>query len=213
MLFDIYIYILSFIFVLLFYALYLIKFSPSKIKIIGNAATLILLIRYICVLIMLLASNIMYLYLLKVPYFLNFLGIPLIVSIMFYVFLRRNRINFDYIFLISLIAVVIYVFIIYKFPVVISGINGFGYTMYFKENTLIYWVYIAFNTIVLFLSIIFSQKPNVNRVGFYMLVLSSFVSIVENIEFIVNIRFLPENIFGDLLFIITFVYALIKLRK
>ncbi|WP_446898360.1 hypothetical protein ACSVC9_00045 [Clostridium sp. LBM24168] len=172
-----------------------------------------MLIRYICNLVMLLTNSMVYLYILKIPYFFNFPGISIIIFILFYIFIRRNYINFNYVFLISFIVAVIYIVGICKFDATVQGVDNFGYTMFFKGNMILYWIYIIHNTIVLFLSIIFSRKPNVNSVGLYMLILSSLVTMVENIGILIGIRIFPANIFGDLLFIITFIYALSKLRK
>ncbi|MCH3965229.1 MAG: hypothetical protein LKE46_13270 [Clostridium sp.] len=213
MLYDIYIFGLFFIILVLLYSVYFIRFSPNKIKIIGTVAVAILLIRYICALVMLLTHSMVYLYALKIPYFVDFLGISILIFILFYVFIRRNYINFNYVFLFSIIAAVIYIIQMYKSDVVVRGMDNFGYTMLLKGSMPTYWIYIIFITVMLFLSIIFSRKPNVNSKGLYMLVFSAAVTIVENIGLVIDKGFFPANIFGDLLFIITFIYALSKLRK
>lgn len=213
MLFDMYIFVITIIMVILFYSLYLIRFSPSKIKIIGSVAIVLMFVRYICVIIMLLSHNIRYLYLLKIPYFLNFLTIPVIAVVLIYIFIRKNNISFNYVFLISFFVILLYIFVMYKFPIEVKGLDSFGYTMIFEKNKIIYWIYIIFNTLVLFISSIFSGKSNVNKQGLYMIAFSSIITIIENLTIVINIRILPENILGDMWFIIAFVYALKKVRK
>jgi hypothetical protein len=155
----------------------------------------------------------LHLYILKVPYFLNLLCGPVIVFILFYIFMRRNYIKFNYIFLLSSIVTAVYVFTMYNYTAVILGVDYFGYTMRFQNNTTIYWIFIIFNTIVLFGSIIFSQKSNVNKLGFYMIAVASFVTIAENLLYIIDVVLFPQNIFGDLCFICILLYALLKLKK
>lgn len=71
MLFNIYIFILPIILVLLFYSIYIIKFSPKKIRILGSIAIALMLARYICVFKMLVSYSILNLYMLKITYFLK----------------------------------------------------------------------------------------------------------------------------------------------
>ncbi|MBP2032437.1 hypothetical protein J2Z42_001102 [Clostridium algifaecis] len=213
MIFDIYIFVIAIIIVMLFYSIYLIRFSPDKIKIVGSVAIILMIIRYICVIIMLLSHNIRYLYLLKIPYFLNFLGIPIIAFVLIYIFIRKSNISFNYVFLISFFVFLLYIFAMYEFPVEIKSADNFGYTMIFEKSTSICWAYIIFNTFILFISSIFSGKKYVNKLGLYMVELSSIMTIIENLTIVINIRILPENILGDMWFIFTFLYALKKVRK
>ena len=213
MLFNIYIFILPIMFVLLFYSIYIIKFSPKKIRMLGSIAIALMLVRYICVFKMLVSSSMLNLYMLKITYFLNFIGIPIIVFIIGYVFLRRNNINFNYVFLFSAAVIIVYIFGMLNLPSVTKDISGFGYNMIFENNMIVYWIYIIFNTVVLFLSIVFSAKSHVNKIGLYMLAFSAFITILEYLGTIINIRPFPENIFGDLCFIITCIYGITKLKN
>ncbi len=45
-----------------------------------------------------------------------------------------------------------------------------------------------------------------------MLAFSAFITILEYLATIINISFFPENIFGDLCFIITCIYGITKLK-
>lgn len=213
MLFNIYIFILPIILVLLFYSIYIIKFSPKKVRILGSIAIALMLARYICVFKMLVSYSILNLYMLKITYFLNFIGIPIIVFIIGYVFLRRNNINFNYVFLFSAAVIIAYIFGMINLSCVTRDISGFGYNMVFENNMIVYWIYIIFNTALLFLSIVFSGKPHVNKIGLYMLAFSAFITILEYLATIINISFFPENIFGDLCFIITCIYGITKLKN
>lgn len=208
-----YIFIIFIVIFLMIKALYISKFSPAKIKIAAIVVIIIMMMRYFSMLILSLAYNIKYLYLLKTFFFLNFLGVPLLALIVLYIFIRKDNINFSYVFIVAVAMISIYGLMIYKCAAVIYGNCIYGYTMEFTEYMYLYWIFIIINTMILFLAISLIKNKNVNRLGISLVIVASLVTIVENILWIIGIRIFQESIIGEMLWTITIVYALNKVKK
>lgn len=209
----IYVFLLIMVFLLLFTAIYLTRLAPKKIKTITMFIIIAMFLRYFSVLILCLSNNVKYLYLFKIPFFLNLVSIPLLALTVLYVFIRKDNINFSYIFIIASIIVVLYAVAMYKCPGFIQSSSSHGYTMFFLEHMYIYWIYIVGNTIILFMAMGLVGKKNIIKAGIYLVVISSFVTILELITWTMGIVILQELIIGDLFWILTLVYALNKVKK
>lgn len=211
--FYIYVFLLIMVFLLLFTAIYLTRLAPKKIRTITMFIILAIFLRYFSILILFLSNNVKYLYLLKIPFFLNLVSVPLLALTVLYVFIRKDNINFSYIFIIASIIIVLYGVAMYKCPGFIQSSPSCGYTMFFLENMYIYWIYIVGNTIILFMTMGLVGKNNMIKIGMYLVVASSFVTILELITWTMGIVILQELIIGDLFWILTLVYALNKVKK
>lgn len=211
--FYIYVSLLIVVFVLLFTAIYLTRLVPKKIKTITMFIISAMILRYFSLLILFLSNNIKYLYLLKAFFFLNLISVPLLALTVLYVFVRKDNVNFSYIFIIASVLVGLYGTAMYKCPGFLQNTKNYGYTMLFLEHMYIYWVYIGLNTIILFIAMELVGKKNVIKTGMYLVVISSLVTILELIMWTMGIILLQEIILGDVIWISTLVYALNKVKK
>lgn len=211
--FYIYVFVLIMVFLLLFIAAYLTRFAPKKIKTITKFIILVMFLRYFSLLILFLSSNIKYLYLLKITFFLNFVSIPLLVLTVLYVFVRIDNVEFSYIFVIASIILILYTAAMYKCPGFLQNTKNYGYTMLLLEHMYIYWIYIVLNTVILFISLKLATKKNVIKIGVYLVSVSALITIVELIIWTMGIMLLQEIVLGDILWILTLVYALNKVKK
>lgn len=194
-------------------ALHISTFAPNKIKMTAIIVISVMILRDISLIILSLAHNIKYLYLLKPIFFLNFICIPLLALIVLYIFIRRDNISFSYIFIAAAVLLGLYAVVIYKCPTFIEANGVYGYSMSFNKDFYLYWCYIILNTIILFLSIVFLQYKNINKLGIGLVAGASFITIVELILWIIGVRILQENIIGDIMWSITILYALNKIKK
>lgn len=208
-----YIVIVFIIFILMIQALYISKFSPNKIKVAAIIVIMIMLLRDISLMVLSLAHNIKHLYLLKSIFFLNFISIPLLALIVIYIFIRKDNINFSYIFIIAIVLAGLYGIMIYKCPAIVQINEIYGYTIIFAKDLYLYWICVTVNTVILFVTIALSKNKNINKLGISMIICASFITIIELILWIIGIRILPENVVGDMLWSIIIVYALSKIRK
>lgn len=211
--FYIYISLLLIIIMLLFKCFYLDLYSPKKVKTIALITILVMGLRYAVLLTLFLVSNIKYLYLLKPLFFMNLIGVPLIILIVLYIFMKGHIINFSYIFIIAGVIIALYISMMLKCTCFLQNSNNLGYTMVFSQDTYIYWVYIGINTITLFLAVSFINKTYTNRIGMSIVILASIVTIIEYIVWITGIVLIAENIIGDMLWIIALMYALNRVKK
>lgn len=216
MAFYIYIFLLLVVFVMLFKGAILIKFLSNKIKVMAFIIIVAMMLRYISIFIMYFSRSIKYLYLLKIPFFLNLLSIPIIVFTVLYIFMRKDNIKFYYIFIITAVLCAAYAIMMYKCEAVLQNLEEckliLGYT-FVLSNYYIYWIYIVFNTLVIFFVLGFVNKRSANKLGIYMVLLAACITIIELILWLMGIKILAENILGDVSWIIVFMYALSKVKK
>ncbi|MEY8762549.1 MULTISPECIES: hypothetical protein [Clostridium] len=215
--FYIYICLLPIMFVMIVKGLVWTKLLPSKVKIMAFFILTAMMFRYICILILFLDNNIKYLYMLKMPFFLNLIAVPMIALTLIYIFMRRDNIKFHYIFILSALLCVLYGFTVYNCGAVVKNVQQYpfvwGYTMNFPKDSYIYWSYVLFNTLVLFFSLGFMGKNNPNRFGIYMMVFAAAVTSAELIAWFLNVNILVQPILGDMSWIAVFIYVLNKIKK
>lgn len=209
----IYIFLLPIVFLLLIQGLTWVKFLPYKIKAISFIIITAMIFRYISIFIMLFDTNMEYLYMLKIPFFLNLIAVPIIALTILYIFIRKNNIKFYYIFIISSILTLLYVFIMCNCKTVLQSIGESAYTLVFLQHMYIYWTYIVFNTLIVFFTIGFVNKKSSSRLGIYLVLAASSITVIESILWIVGVKILTENIIGDIFWIVALIYALNKVKK
>lgn len=126
----IYIFLLPIIFLLLIQGLAWIKFLPYKIKAISFIVITAMIFRYISILIMLLLPIWNIYICLKFLFFKfdcsSYNGVHYIVY-----FYKKNNIKFYYIFIISIVLTLMYVFIMYNCKVVLQSVKESVYTLVF----------------------------------------------------------------------------------
>lgn len=208
-----YIFLLLIVIILLFKSFYLDSHSPKRIKTIAFITIIAMSLRYAALLILFLAHNIKYLYLLKIIFFMNLIAVPLIAITVLYIFMRGHIINFSYTFIVLGILIVFYSFIMVRCTCFLENYNNFAYTMIFTQDSYIYWIYIVLNTIILFFTAFFINKKNISKVGMILVMIASIATIIEYMMWIMGISVITEKVVGDLLWIITLVYALNKVKK
>lgn len=187
--------------------------SPIKIRILGICISIGMILRYIVLILMFLCQNVKGLYSLKPLFFLNLLLIPAAVCVILYIFARNEKIKFNIIFILGTLFLITYIFIISRFTTVVE-INGkFGYIINFTYRHIIEIVYFVYNIIFLFLSIFLLNKKGIIKMGVFLVLISSALSVTEVIASYAGIILLPQRIVGDFLWTITFIFALNEVKK
>lgn len=190
-----------------------LKYPFIKVRTFSLLVLMIGSLRYIALLIFLISKNIKYLYFLKPLVFLNILVLPMLALISIYIFVRNDKIKYNYCLIVCGLLLSFYILIIVKNSASIKSIGSLGYLMTFTNESLIYGIYIIFNTIFLLISILFLGMKNVNKQGLCMVLFSSLLQICEIILKFMGFFILPAFILGDLFWILTIGYALLKLKK
>lgn len=188
------------------------RYSPIKIKILCTIVLLGMLLRYLVMLLMFIVQNIKYLYLLKPLYFLNFICIPIIAFIIFYILIRNDKINFSYMFFISSLLVGFYIFFIYKYPITLKVDIYYGYFIEIMRMPYVYVIYMLFNVCAIIFAVNLYNK-NVDKKGIVLITLSASVLIIEATLLFTGKEVFLNIVISDVLWILSLNYSLTKLKK
>lgn len=188
------------------------RHSPIKIKILCTIALIGMILRYLVMLLMFTVQNIRYLYLLKPLYFLNFICIPIIAIIIFYILMRNDKINFSYMFFISGLLVGFYIFFIYKYPITLKVDIHYGYFIEIMQIPYVYIIYMLFNVCAIIFAVNLYNKT-VDKKGILLVIFSSSILIIEATSIFIGKKIFLNIILSDILWIISLNYLLSKLKK
>ncbi|EDS78418.1 putative membrane protein [Clostridium botulinum C str. Eklund] len=189
-----------------------LKKSPHKIKLICIFVFGIMFIRYLTLFGFFFVPNIRYLYLFKWNYFLNLLAIPIIGLIVIYIFKRDYKIKFSLIFPISIALSILYGFIVNTYNLIVKVDIIYGYYMRLENSAYIYIGYMLVNIILIIITINI-YKSNLDKRGIIFVIVSSMITVLETLFFIIGKGIFIELIIGDVLWIFTLDYGVSKLKK
>lgn len=211
--FGYYIFLLLIIFLLYLLIKKNIQYSPKKIKIYMFIVSLLFIARYIALFLLCILKSGSFVYLLKPLLFLNNLAIPLMVLALSYVYLRWDKISFNYNYVIAAAIFIVYVIEMYviKGRVVLSPI--YGYIILVKNEVILYLISLIILGILLCFLIYFFDKPNNNRWGMIYIISALIIVILENIIYIGGVRLFPYPIVGDGIFILIMNFAVNSFKR
>ncbi|MHC1684249.1 MAG: hypothetical protein AB6733_15040 [Clostridiaceae bacterium] len=191
---------------------YCIK-APKKIKVLSMVAFTILLLRYITLLILFYSSRITYLYNFKYSFFMQLCGIPILILIVLYITIRNTKINFNYIYLLAIIFFAIYLGVVVRNEISLGIFVDykFGYFMSFtNQYILVYYGAINIFALIFTLSLLYETR---DKIAIFISSLAALVSTIEVVANLMGIMLMPQYIFGELLWIVSMVYLVIKISK
>lgn len=188
------------------------KKAPPKIKIFTLIIMVMICLRYIALTLMFILQNLNYMYITKYALVLNFVYIPSLTILCLYVFLRKDGLNFSYVFLVLLIFSAIYIAITALVPVSFRISNIFGYVMEYAFEGWIDLALILIVSILIFISIASYGGKNSIREGMMLIIISLTVVAVEQILKLKGVEIAYNNIAGELMLISTLNYALYRFK-
>jgi len=187
-----------------------IKFAGIKIKIFSMLIFFLLILRYLCLAILMTCKSIMFLYILKPFFYLNYLSIPMLSMVTIYIIMRNEKFQLKNIFVASLILAFGYFIILANIPNYIELSNYYGYKMYLQRPEFIYLFKVLINTLFLIFAINLLDKNHLDKKGIYLIISAALMSIIEIVLTMVGIKIFQENILSDFIWILAFIYALNK---
>ena len=211
--FYVYSFLLILIFFILFKSIYSCRKSvPIKIKVLSLCALGVLAIRYIVLLVLFLINSIKYLYLLKSVYFLNFLVIPIIALIALYILGRSDKIKFNLVYLITGAMSIVYII---AMVISISSVvlTQFGYTIRIVHPMFFIYGYILLSIGLVAISAALLKKKHINKFGAYLTFFASIIGACELTLAVFGIRIFPQNIIGDVMWMLAFAFAIEQFEK
>lgn len=187
-------------------------YAPKKIKIISTMALILMTFRYIALIILFIIQNQSYLYLLKPMVFTNLLSIPICGIVSVFVFARNNKIKLKKVLLISVMLCIVYLIIIYKSPASVNMSKLYGYTIALKLEEYYYIPILMISSIFVIKGIKLFNEIYSNKLGAVLIIMSSSITLISVLLTLINIDF-AWLLLGDIVWIITMDYALIKFRR
>jgi hypothetical protein len=213
---GLYVYLILLLILLLFtvYALIAaLKYAPKKIKILSVGILMLILLKNLSLLIFFLAQKIFYLYYLKSFLFLNMVCFPILAIICIFIFIRNNKINFSYFFIVAVVLLCLYIIIINASKPVIRSLNSYGYTVELLNGMYLNYGFIALSSLIILVCIHQIGREGVNNIGIFYTLICSSVSLTDVVLIMLGINYLNHNIVGEVLYILTFNYALRRLKN
>ena len=187
--------------------------APHKIKIISIIIYFLMILRFISLTLLVFVSTIRNLYCLKWIYFLDFLAIPIAILICFYICIKNNKFNLNYIISITVLITSILIFFMSKYSLKINMFNGQYYIMELLTPINMYMFFIVINLIFLILCFIKHNNKYINKNILYLMFFSTIANISDIILSFLNINILPPNILGNIIWIYTLYIAVNKLIR
>lgn len=188
------------------------KFTSSKLKFWYSLSFSFILVSFLMRLYMFLVSKIQYLYLFKHIYYLNYIGIFMGALISIFIFLRSNKLKFNYIKYILLAGCIVYAISIFVNCIDIKLCGIYGYFMIF-ENKYYFMIFrVIFNAIMLFLSIYIIGNKFKDKLGGILVFFTAILGIVSLILQKENSTIIMDTI-TQLMWIITMNYSIITFKK
>ncbi len=202
---------------ILFFVLSLLKKneenSPKKLRIYFRISLFLFLIRYLTLLLICLLKNVERVYIFKNLVYLNYLVIPLVVLALFFIYLRFEKISFNIVYIASGIVGVLYlIFMKFSSGIVRLDIN-FGYIIQLKYGEFITSIIVLMLAVFLIISVIFIDKPNIDKKGIGSLILILVIVLIENILILIKCSVLPYMIISEVIFLIVIEKAIKNFGK
>ena len=204
-----FIYLCILLFIIIF-SLYLIWLSsqkcPIKIQKFYLITLTIMLIRYLSLLSLWIVKYQKIIYIIKTLTQLTFVGMPLLSLAFFYIYLRDENRKFDYNYIFMVIIFLVYIFIniFYKMDIKLDSI--FGFIVSYK-NSLILMSCMVVATLFLL------DKPYNNSIGMVFLLISLIITISEFIIFLGGIKIFPYPVLGEISMLLCSYKAILTFKK
>lgn len=211
-----FIYLCILLFVIIF-SLYLIWLSlkkcPIKIQKFYLITLSIILIRYLSLLSLWIVQNQNIIYKIKILTQLTFIGMPLLALSCFYIYLRdeNRKFNYNYIFMIAICLIYIFINIFCKMDIKVD--STFGFIVSYKNLLIPSLIYLIIMSCIVVATIFLLDKPYNNSSGMILLLISLIIEISEFIIFLGGIKIFPYPILGEILMIICSYKAILTFKK
>lgn len=213
---GLYVYLILLLILLLFTINALIealKYAPKKIRTLSAGILIFILLKNLSLIIFFLSQKIFLLYYLKTFLFFNMFYLPILAVICIFIFIRNNKINFNYCFIIAVILLCSYFIIINVSKPVIKSLNSYGYTVELLNGMYLNYGFIALSSLIILVCIHQIGREGVNNIGIFYTLICASVSLADVVLIILGINYLNHNILGEVLYILTFNYALRRLKN
>ena len=211
-----FVYLSTIIFIIIF-ILFLTKLvinkCPRKLKRFYLIVLTITLIRYLALIYLLLTNNERIVYKLLITPMMYIIYMPMLALGSLYIFLRDEKIKFDYNFFYLTILSFIYLAIILIYKLDINIDSKLGYIVNFKDIVTPSIIYLSCMSIFSIITLLFVDKPYSNNSGMRILLAISILSIGEFILFLGGIKVFPYPLFSEIFMLLCTYKAINTFKK
>jgi len=179
-----------------------LEVSPKKIKIYLSLVITLFLLRNISLFLLCVLKNSTIIYYLKSIIFLNHLSIPLMVLAISYVYLRSEKLNFGGSYIIAIAICAVYIVIMYISKVTVQVSYLYGFILKIDKETILFLFSLILLGVLLVINIILLDKPFVNKIGIWFVIIAISIVMIEDISILGGIKIFPYSVIGDMIFLI-----------
>ena len=200
-------YALLLLIIIFYLLLFFINFKkvPKKIKLTMGIFIFLAVLKNIFLLFMAFTSLKISIEVAKIIGFLDLLYIPSIIVILFYIFWRTDRVKFNKINIILGAMTLTYFCIMLIFKAKFNIRWEFGYVIEMGNNYIFKSIYLIIFLALLVSVVLFKFNETTNLLGMNILLGLISILILENLAYILGLRYFPYCLFGELFLVgITF---------
>ena len=181
-----------------------------KLKLIGNISLCALLLRYICLVLLLISKNVIFLYYVKPFVFLEALALTVLTLLSCYIVVRNNYFKLYFIFIFFSLALAAFIIFIKKTTMELILTSNYGYAFKILNNINTIFIAIIIFNLLIFLIFILSRKNNKNILGSILIILSVVTLDIEFTMKLLNMDLFQEIVLWDFSVLLSYFYILEK---
>lgn len=203
---------LCFLLFLFIFSFYLLKqnnmLAPQKIKLFINILLIPLILRIGVLILLTFIEKQELVYYFKYLNYIYLFSIPLSIIVALYIFLRDEKLKFNYcyIFVFALLGLYLAVVKLFNFNVEIN--STYGYIISLEKGIIINLVYLTLLSTSLIGALLNVDKKYNNKFGMIFLLAVIIIYIIEYLLFLGGIKLYPYPIFGEGLILTSLLIAL-----
>lgn len=194
-----YIILLSILFFVLFLIHKTLGTAPKKIKILLTLSLVAVILRTIVLISMCIIKDASLIYYFKYFTNLNYVFVPVIVIILYYINFRFDNMSFNVNYIIASVLSILYLIFIKLSKIIIKVDLNFGYVMELNNKKIINIIVIVLLGALLLTGVLLIDKKNSNKINIILLVCYVFLTIIENLAITMNIWIFPYSIVNEIL--------------
>lgn len=189
------------------------RYSPKKIKNIIGIVFLLQIIRISSLIALSLVNNQRYISLFKYAGFLEIAYIPLIVILAFYIFLRSDKIKFEFFKFAPFILIGFYFIMIAIFNPFFTVSWEYGYLITTEKYFLFKAIYIFILTIILSALLLFKKEKHSDKKGVTFLIITVSLILIENSLDLLGTNFLNGTVISEVFLCLLCFYIVLTFKK
>ena len=119
-----------------------------------------------------------------------------------YVYLRAEKLNFGGSYIIAIIICAIYMGIIHISKVTVQVSYLYGFILEIDKEIILFLFSLILLGVLLVLNVILLDKPFVNKMGIWFVIIAISIVMIEDIIILGGIKIFPYSVIGDMIFLI-----------